>query len=450
MSTIQTATTFETTASPEVQAVTSFIRHVLKEYSEKNFAIRLWDGSLINARENVAPHFVLVLRHPNALTSMFRSPLERSLGEAYIYGDVDVEGNLAAIFPLADFFIRRRWSFMDHVRFAGNRLIWGRRQGRTKDARKVALQGRAHALERDRQAVRFHYDVPTEFYRMWLDEQLIYSCAYFIRRDNDLESAQAQKLDYICRKLHLKSGERLLDIGCGWGGLALHAARSFGVCVHGITLSAQQAEVAQQRIVAAGLSRYCTIEVKDYREVIGENVYDKIASVGMVEHVGTSQISCYMRHVCRLLKPGGVFLNHGIATSESDGRLGPFADRYVFPDAEVVPLHDVVAAVEDEQMEVRDIESLREHYALTLEHWVRRLEANYKQASELVGETTYRIWRLYMTAAAHKFQHRCLNVYQTLCVKTKNGRSGLPLTRHEWYRERPTIYAKSDSALMES
>lgn len=440
-------TTFEITTSPEVQAVTSFLRHVLEGYSEKNFAIRLWDGSLINAHDDETPHVILVLRHPNALTSMFRSPLERSLGESYIYGDVDVEGDLEAIFPLADFFIRRRWSFMDHVRFAWNRFQWDWRQGGTKDTRKAALQGRAHALERDKHAVRFHYDIPTEFYRLWLDEQLIYSCAYFIRRNDDLESAQAQKLDHICRKLRLKAGERLLDIGCGWGGLALHAARWFGAYVHGITLSVQQAEVARQRIAAAGLSRYCTVEVKDYREVLGENVYDKIVSVGMVEHVGSSQISNYMRHVYRLLKQGGVFLNHGITTSESLGRLGPFADRHVFPDAEVVPLHDVVTAVEDEQMEVRDIESLREHYALTLEQWVRRLEAHYAQASELVGETTYRIWRLYMTAAAHKFRNGCLNVYQTLCVKTKNGRSDLPLTRHDWYRERPSMYVKSHSVL---
>jgi cyclopropane-fatty-acyl-phospholipid synthase len=262
---------------------------------------------------------------------------------------------------------------------------------------------------------------------------MVYSCAYFTRGDEELEEAQANKLDYVCRKLRLQSGDRVLDIGCGWGGFALYAAQYYGVSVVGVTLSLRQAEVARKRMAAAGLTHQCTIDVADYRDLTDQEVFDKIVSIGMVEHVGKAQLHRYFRQAHRLLKPGGVFLNHGIASGDGDGRLGPFADRYVFPDADVVPLHQIVTAAEKQEWEVRDVESLREHYAMTLDRWVGRLEKEHGRAVDLVGETTYRVWRLYLAASAQWFRMGRLNVYQTLFTKPSEGRSGFPLTREDWY-----------------
>lgn len=225
----------------------------------------------------------------------------------------------------------------------------------------------------------------------------------------------------------------MLDVGCGWGGFALYAAQNYGVSVVGITLSLCQAEAARKRLAAAGLTKQCTIGVADYRDLADQEVFDKIVSVGMMEHVGRSQLHLYFRQAHRLLKPGGVFLNHGIASGDGDGRLGPFADRYVFPDAEVIPLHQVVTEAEAQEWEVCDVQSLREHYALTLDHWVRRLEKEHRRAADLVGETTYRVWQLYLAASAYRFRKGRLNVYQTLFAKPSDGRSGLPLTREDWY-----------------
>lgn len=310
--------------------------------------------------------------------------------------------------------------------------------------------GAQHSPARDLSVVRYHYDLPAEFFQLWLDRRMVYSCGYFTSEDDQLDEAQTSKLDYICRKLRLKRGDRVLDIGCGWGGFAQHAAQYYGAVVVGITLSRHQAEVAQGRIAAAGLSQQCTISVTDYRELRDQEVFDKIVSVGMVEHVGLSQLHIYFAQAHRLLKPGGVFLNHGIASGEEEGRLGSFADRYVFPDAEVVPLHHVIAAAEEQEWEVRDVESLREHYELTLEHWLQRLEMEHVRAVDLVGETTYRVWRLYLAATAQWFRMGRLNVYQTLCAKPSNGQSGLPLTREDWYKSIPSSSTHPQTALVSS
>ena len=264
---------------------------------------------------------------------------------------------------------------------------------------------------------------------------MVYSCAYFATPEEDLDSAQERKLDYICRKLRLCRGERLLDIGCGWGGLIMHAAAHYGVEAVGITLSAPQAELARQRLRESGLSDRCRVEVSDYRDIEHGQLYDKIVSVGMFEHVGEAFLPEYFNRAYELLRPGGVFLNHGIAYSATYHRRGPsFSERYVFPDGEMVPINTTIRAAELSGFEVRDIESLREHYELTLHHWVRRLEAQAEQARAISDDTTYRIWRLYMAGSAHGFRTGRLNVYQTLLVKPRQGDSGLPLTREDWYR----------------
>jgi cyclopropane-fatty-acyl-phospholipid synthase len=233
-------------------------------------------------------------------------------------------------------------------------------------------------------------------------------------------------------------GDRVLDVGCGWGGFALYAAQVHGALVHGITLSRRQAEVANQRISAAGLSRRCRIEVRDFRDVHGEQLYDKIISIGMIEHVGKPRLASYYGQAMALLAPGGAFLIQGIGTRDGQPALGPFANRYVFPDAEVLPIEEIVRAAERSGFEVRDVESLREHYALTLNAWTRRLEEHHEEAVRVVGEVTYRVWRSYMAMAGHLFRRGRLSLYHTLSVKAVDGRAGLPLTRADWYEPLPS------------
>jgi len=298
------------------------------------------------------------------------------------------------------------------------------------------LQGKQHSVERDRQAVRYHYDVSNDFYTLFLDSRMVYSCGYFETSDTDLDSAQLRKLDMICRKLRLRPGQRLLDIGCGWGGLVLHAAQAYGVDATGITLSEPQASFANKWFAEAGARASCRVELLDYRELKEDHPFDAIVSVGMFEHVGQKLLPAYFEKAQRILKPGGVFLNHGIASRATDVASGGpnFSDTYVFPDGELVPINATLQAAEEAGFEVRDVESLREHYAMTLRHWVRRLEAHHADALKYVDEPTYRVWRLYMSGSAHGFASRRLNVYQSLLAyPDAKGRSGLPLTRADWF-----------------
>lgn len=264
---------------------------------------------------------------------------------------------------------------------------------------------------------------------------MVYSCAYFESAGDGIDTAQTQKLDYICRKLRLRAGERLLDLGCGWGGLLIHAARNYGVQAFGITLSIPQAEIAGQRIREQGLTDQCRVDVYDYRDLESGAEFDKLVSVGMFEHVGEAMLPEYFRQAWLRLRPGGTFLNHGIASSAGFKRSGPsFIDKYVFPDGELVPIHVTLRAAELSGFEVRDVESLREHYALTLREWVRRLESKAEQAKNIVEDSTYRVWRLYMSGSAHAFKTSRLNLYQVLLSKPDHGQSRLPLTREDWYR----------------
>jgi cyclopropane-fatty-acyl-phospholipid synthase len=295
-------------------------------------------------------------------------------------------------------------------------------------ARERRLGGDRHSQGRDRDAVRHHYDVPAEFYRLVLGPTMVYSCAYFSDASDTLEAAQERKLDVICRKLQLRPGDRLLDIGCGWGSLVVHAARRYGVHAVGVTLSEPQAEVARRRAAEAGLAERCEIRVSDYREV-ADGPYDAIASVGMYEHVGRVRLDAYMDVALGLLRPGGLFLNHGIV------RLGSappddkrFIDRYVFPDGELQPIPTVVAALQRAGFELRDVESLREHYALTLRCWVDNLSARREQAVAIAGEDVERIWRLYMAASARAFENGDISVIQALAVRPGESHR-LPLDR---------------------
>lgn len=407
------------------------MKEITTGYPTLDFAVRLWDGTRWGNLNQ--PRFTLVLNHPGALRKMFTSPSELTLGEAFVNKDFDIEGDIQSIYGFGYFLLDRHFTISDKLRLEGL-LRKLPADTHSNDGQSAAdLDGTLHSQERDRRAISYHYDISNEFYKLWLDRRMVYSCAYFTTLEDSLDQAQEQKLDYICKKLRLKKGESLLDLGCGWGGLVMYAAKNYGVHALGITNSVQQAEVAQERIQAVGLTDRCEVQVLDYRALDKTRQFDKIASVGMFEHVGEKLLPEYFQHAWNHLCPGGVFLNHGIASSATYKRKGPsFIDRYVFPDGELVSLSTSLAAAEACGFEIRDVESLREHYALTLNHWVRRLEAKADEAKKAAGESIYRVWRLYMSGAAHAFAIGRVNVYQVLLSRTNRGSSGLPLTREDW------------------
>lgn len=418
---------------PAVRLSIRFLEELTADYRGQGFTVRLWDGTKWNTAH--PGRFTLALKHPGALKNMFLSPSELTMGEAFIYDDFDVEGDLEAAFEFADFLLAREYSVIDRLKLGGLLARLPSNGGGQYGRFSTKLGGTQHSKERDRQAVTSHYDVSNEFYSLWLDRAMVYSCAYFKSNFDGLDAAQEQKLDHICRKLRLRNGDRLLDLGCGWGGLLMHAAKYYGASAFGITLSVPQAELSRQRIHEAGLEDRCKVEICDYRDLETDQEYDKLVSVGMFEHVGEAMLPEYFRRAWMLLRPGGVFLNHGIAASVTFERQGPsFVAKYVFPDGELVPLHVTLRAAESAKFEVRDVESLREHYVLTLRHWVRRLEVKAEQARGIVGETKYRVWRLYMSGAAHAFTTGRLNLYQVLLAKPQHGDSHVPLTREDWYR----------------
>jgi len=400
-----------------------------------NVGVRLWDGTLWPS--STPRPATIVLKHPGALREMFLSGTEVGLGEAFLYDDFDVEGDIETVFELAEALSKLSTSRLWKLEIAGDllHLPAGQKHQHGKRGR-AKLKGKRHTAHRDSQAIAYHYDVSNDFYSLWLDRRMVYSCAYFTTVDDDLDTAQEHKLDAICRKLRLHPGQRLLDVGCGWGGLVMHAAQHYGVDATGITLSQPQADLASARIADAGLADQCRVVVQDYRAVDGSEGYDALVSVGMFEHVGMAMLPTYFSQAWQLLKPGGVFLNHGIANRAADmGVRGPtFSNTYVFPDGELVPINITLHAAEESGFEVRDVESLREHYALTLRHWVRRLEEQHDEALQFVDEPTYRVWRLFMSGSAYGFTSGGLNVYQALLSRPDaNGHSGLPLTRADWY-----------------
>ena len=414
------------------------LNDIFGEKGGEKINVRLWNGKIWpNTAERPA---TLVLNHPGTLRAMFLPGTEVGLAEAYLYNDFDIEGNIEAVFDLANSMKTVLASKYKKVKILNDILhlpTMTNPRPNGKNGRKAArLSGKRHSIARDKKAISYHYDVSNDFYALWLDNRMVYSCAYFQTPDEGLNTAQERKLDYICKKLRLKPGQRLLDIGCGWGGLIIHAAKNYGVNAIGITLSQQQVDLANQRIEEAGLSSHCKVLLQDYREIDEYESFDALASIGMFEHVGEYMLPIYFEKAYQLLKPGGVFLNHGIAKRENDEpqHHPTFSEAYVFPDGELTPINRSLHAAEIAGFEVRDVESLREHYALTLRHWVQRLERNHAEALKYVDEPTYRVWRLFMSGSAHGFAHGRLNVYQTLLLKPdEQGFGNLPLTREDWY-----------------
>jgi cyclopropane-fatty-acyl-phospholipid synthase len=427
-------------------------RHVLSEIfagcSLEKVSVRLWDGT---AWPDERPRSaVLVLKHCEALGRMFLPGTEVGLAEAYLHNDFDIEGDIEAAFEIGDFLLAHLGDWKRKLKLAGLLVaLPGCNGGSTmqRAARHLLprIRGKRHSLAQDRRAVTFHYDVSNDFYRLWLDLRMVYSCAYFQSPDDDLGTAQERKLDYLCRKLRLRAGQRLLDIGCGWGALVIHATKHFGVRAEGITLSEPQAEWARERIAEAGLASQAKIELRDYREIAinGCELYDAIVSVGMAEHVGREGLPDYFAVVRPALKPGGAFLNQAIGenvVARPNNRNGSFIEQYVFPDGDIPPLPMMLRAAESAHFEIRDVENLREHYALTLRHWLRGLEANHDKALHFVDESTYRVWRLYLAGSVRGFHRGQLAVYQTLLAKLDaSGQSNLPLTRDDWYAQNLVI-----------
>jgi cyclopropane-fatty-acyl-phospholipid synthase len=407
-------------------------------------AVRLTDGTPLHVPTGVAKS-TIVIRHPGVIRSLLTRASDLAAGESLVRGDIDVLGDAESAFAAFDEIARVRsaadWAAI--LAAAAKLPAPPAPQVQERSRGRARLRGRLHSLDRDRAAIAYHYDVSNEFYALWLDRDLTYSCAYFHDASETLDEAQRNKYEHICRKLRLMPGERLLDIGCGWGGLVRYAAREHGATAVGITLSAKQAEYARARIEAEGMADKCRVELVDYREVAPLGAFDKAVSVGMVEHVGDALLPVYFESVAGALKPGGLFLNHGIVTQKPKRRgLGArffphdsrFIESYVFPDGELPRLAAMTEAALESGFELRDVENLREHYALTLRRWVSGLESHEARARELVGDETYNVWRFYMAGSAHAFAAGRQGVVQMLLSKPMpDGRAAVPLTRADLY-----------------
>lgn len=398
--------------------------------------IRCWDGSRIGPDDASA---TLVIASPDALRRILWSPGELGLGRAYVAGDLDVEGDIYQALDL-------RALIGDAHEHVEAKLDAKALPGALKVARKIGaigkplpppkeeahLKGRRHSKQRDAAAIAHHYDVGNDFYRLVLGPTMAYSCAFWAGDDFTLEDAQEAKFELICRKLGLRPGMRLLDVGCGWGGLVMHAARHHGVTAVGVTVAGEQQRLAAQRVRDAGLSDQVEIRYQDYREV-DDGPFDAVSSVGMFEHVGVERMKVYFSHLKQLLRPGGRLLNHAISSPDTRGGRVPsrsFIGRYVFPDGELLEVGTVITAMQDLGFEVRDVESLREHYAKTLRAWVTNLESDWDRAVALAGSGRARVWRLYMAASAVNFEANRTAIHQVLAVNTpENGNSGIPATR---------------------
>jgi cyclopropane-fatty-acyl-phospholipid synthase len=402
---------------------------------DRPFALRFWDGSELAPTTPGGP--VFTVRSPAAVAHLLRAPGQLGLGRAYAAGELEAD-DLDLVIGLLDTFKAPTIETATRLRLT---LAAARACGLMKPppipASELRPHGRRHSRERDARAVRHHYDVSNEFFALFLDESMTYSCALFSRTLDSLEGswgtypqeepsanrprptleqAQAAKRELICRKLALREGERVLDVGCGWGSFVIHAAANHGVRAVGITLSPAQAELARERVAAAGLEDRVEIRVADYRDLdaVGEG-YDAIASIGMVEHVGANQIDLYARQLAGLLQPGGRLLNHGISRlRHGEAEAGPFSERYVFPDAAPLHVSRVTLALEQAGIEPLHIEGLREDYAETLSHWIERLDANLEQAERLAGPERVRVWRLYLRAARNGFRTGFTSIFQIL------------------------------------
>jgi cyclopropane-fatty-acyl-phospholipid synthase len=428
-------------ASPGGSPVADMVRPLVGALLGDDIAIRFafWDGSSIEPRSRPA---VATARFgsADAVRRVLWMPNELGLGRAYVAGDLDLDGDIfAAVAALRS--SKPAAGVVAGIKAVSTAIDAARRIGALgrplpPPPEEARLDGWRHSLHRDSRAISHHYDVGNEFYRLVLGSSMTYSCARFVEPTSTLEEAQAAKHDLVCRKLglHERPGARLLDVGCGWGSMAIHAADRYGARVVGVTISKEQAELARRRVADAGLSEQVEIRLQDYRELGGET-FDAISSIGMSEHVGHDKIDRYFSTLRAALRPQGRLLNHAIS-SVGGSTLGrtSFVRHYVFPDGELLDVGRTVLSMEAAGFEVRDVECLREHYALTLRQWVANLEADWDRAVALVGVPRAKIWRLYMAGSAVGFEDGGIGIHQVLgVVPDADGASGMPSTRADWY-----------------
>jgi cyclopropane-fatty-acyl-phospholipid synthase len=391
-------------------------REIEARLPERPFTVEFWDGTKLASTTGEGPTFSV--RSPRAAAHVLRAPGQLGLGRAYVSGELEVD-DIDAVIELLD-----EWKPPSLDGADKRALLLGaiRAAGITKPPPRPASElrpsGRRHSKERDARAVRHHYDVSNEFFEMFLGETMVYSCAVFSRGAKTLKEAQEEKLEMVARKLELKEGDRVLDVGCGWGGFPLWAATRHGASVVGITLSPPQAEKARQRAEEAGVADRVEIRVMDYRDLAGSGErFDAIASIGMVEHVGSANIDVYARTLAGLLEPGGRLLNHGITRlRHTDGEAGPFSERYVFPDAAPLHLSRNLLALERAGFVTRHVEEFGADYAETLKHWAKNLDENIEEATRLAGPERIRVWRLYLRAARNGFESGFTSIYQARCT----------------------------------
>jgi len=393
-------------------------REIEARVPERPFAVEFWDGTRLPATDGGGPTFFV--RSSRAAAHALRAPGQLGLGRAYVSGDIEVD-DMDAVIELLDSWEAPSLDGADKRRLllAAVRAAGVQRPPR-RPAAELVLSGRRHSKERDAKAVRHHYDVSNEFFALFLDDSMTYSCALWAEGAETLEQAQEEKLDTVARKLALTEGDRVLDVGCGWGAFPLRAATKYGAKVVGITLSPPQAELARRRAEEAGVGDRVEVRVMDYRDLAssGER-FDAIASIGMVEHVGEEQIDVYARTLAGLLEPGGRLLNHGIARlRHTDPDAGAFSERYVFPDGEPLHLSRVLLALERAGFVTRHVSEHGADYAETLRHWALRLDENLDEALRLAGPERVRVWRLYLRAARNGFENGFLSIYQARCSLT--------------------------------
>ncbi|SAK84276.1 cyclopropane-fatty-acyl-phospholipid synthase [Caballeronia fortuita] len=377
----------------------------------------LWDGQQLDFGEFAAPEVTLHVKSATALPYLLEPSLD-NLGEAYVKGKIDIDGKLTDIIDI------------------GHRLA----NSTVTSAGALARVRRyfSHSKTSDKKAIQYHYDVSNAFYQLWLDKNMVYSCAYFENGDEDIDTAQLKKIDHILTKIQVRPGHRLLDIGCGWGALVIRAAQKFGATCVGVTLSENQFKLAAERVKAAGLEGKIEIRLQDYREIPGQ--FDRITSVGMCEHVGCKNLPAYFSKIRELLVDDGIAMNHGITSSDADSGEtsfggGEFIDKYVFPDGELPHISLALESMQRGGLEAIDVESLRRHYAHTLGIWAERFEANAEQARKLVDDEHFRIWRVYLAGCSYAFENDDVSIYQVICRKAGRSAKTLPWSRRYIYKD---------------
>lgn len=377
--------------------------------------LKLWDGHEFDLGPQ--PKVTIVVKDPQLMSQLTHPSLDE-LGAAFVEGKLELEGTIGEVIRVCDELS----------------------QALLKDEEDDQPVRSEHDKATDAAAISYHYDLSNDFYQLWLDRDMAYSCAYFKTPDDTLEQAQQNKFEHLCRKLRLKQGDYLLDVGCGWGGLSRYAAREFGAKVFGITLSKEQLKLGRERVKAEGLEGQVELQILDYRDLPQDGRFDKVVSVGMFEHVGHANLALYCQRLFGAVREGGLVMNHGITAKHIDGRpvgrgAGNFIERYVFPHGELPHLSMITASISEAGLEVVDVESLRLHYARTLAHWSDRLEAQLDKATALVPEKALRIWRLYLAGCSYAFAKGWINLHQILAVKPlADGSHDLPLTREDLYR----------------